>query len=167
MRGFVDTLVEDGLLALDREAEYPLLSLTEAGRDAIREDTVVVLANPMQSASGSARTVAPRTGGRTASYDTERAANAPLDADEDDRFERLRAWRRIEAERQKLPPYMVFSDATLRSLAQINPATLKTLSIIPGIGPKKLEAYGPDVIALLHGETGEAETDLSEKAPTE
>ncbi len=156
LRGFVDTLVEDGFLKLDREAEYPLLSLTEAGRDAPREGAVV-LANPLQSASGAARTTAPRTGGRTASYDTEQTANAPLDADEDDRFERLRAWRRIEAERQKLPPYIVFGDATLRSLAQINPATLKTLSIIPGIGPKKLEAYGPDILALLHGDAVQAE----------
>ena len=161
VRGFVDTLIEDGLLGLSRDTEYPLIALTEAGRDARRGDGVI-LANPLTSSSGSAASSASRSVSRSNAQDTERTANAPLDADEDDRFERLRAWRRIEAERQKLPPYIIFNDATLRSLAQINPATLKTLSIIPGVGPKKLEAYGSDIIALLHGDTAAAETAQAE-----
>ena len=54
LREFTDTLVTQKLLSIDREAEYPLLTLTDAGRDALREQETV-LANPLRSAS-SART---------------------------------------------------------------------------------------------------------------
>ena len=50
LREFTDTLVTQKLLFLDREAEYPLLTLTEAGRDALREPDTI-LANPLRSAS--------------------------------------------------------------------------------------------------------------------
>jgi ATP-dependent DNA helicase RecQ len=148
VRAFMDMLVERGLLDLDREAEYPLLHLTAEGRAALNTaDTI--LPNPLQTAASS-RSVPRLATTEAASVPT---SDVPLDADEDDRYERLRAWRRIEAERQQLPPYVIFHDATLRSLAQVNPETLETMSHITGIGPRKLESYGMAVLELLHGVT--------------
>jgi ATP-dependent DNA helicase RecQ len=154
VRAFLDTLVERGLLDLDREAEYPLLHMTAEGRAALSAEEAI-LPNPLQTAAPAR--IMPRVSMSAAA--SAQASDAPLDADEDDRFERLRAWRRIEAERQKLPPYVIFHDATLRSIAQVNPTTLETMSHISGIGPRKLESYGAAVLELLHGgapSTGES-----------
>lgn len=76
----------------------------------------------------------------------------PASPDEDDRFEQLRAWRRIVAENAKLPPYVIFHDATLRAIAHANPTTMEALSGVPGIGPRKLLAYGAAVLGLLRAE---------------
>lgn len=57
-------------------------------------------------------------------------------------FERLRALRREIAQKEGLPPYMVFPDSTLREMARFCPGDLKSLLRINGVGEKKLEKYG-------------------------
>jgi DNA helicase-2/ATP-dependent DNA helicase PcrA len=65
-------------------------------------------------------------------------------------FERLRAWRLERAQRDSVPAYVVFTDATLEAVAARGPTTLGELATINGVGTVKLERYGPDVLALLH-----------------
>tara|TARA_B100001146_G_scaffold38952_1_gene32643 strand:- start:571 stop:1473 length:903 start_codon:yes stop_codon:yes gene_type:complete len=57
-------------------------------------------------------------------------------------FEALRALRKELAEDAQVPPYVIFHDSTLREMAAARPATLDQLGRLPGIGAKKLEAYG-------------------------
>jgi len=57
-------------------------------------------------------------------------------------FEQLRQLRKKLADEQSIPPYMVFSDSTLRLMAQQRPQTLEELSEISGVGSRKLERYG-------------------------
>ena len=64
-------------------------------------------------------------------------------------FERLKAWRLEQAREQSVPPYVVFHDATLAAIAAARPASLDDLSMIAGIGAKKLERYGPALLRLL------------------
>ena len=64
-------------------------------------------------------------------------------------FEALRSKRRELAEAAGVPPYVVFHDATLREMAQINPDSLSALSKITGVGSRKLEAYGDAFLAVL------------------
>jgi ATP-dependent DNA helicase RecQ len=64
-------------------------------------------------------------------------------------FERLRAWRREQAQREKVPAYVVFSDETLRAIATIRPQSFQALSAIRGVGSIKMDKYGMDVIALV------------------
>ncbi|RBY77305.1 ATP-dependent DNA helicase [Blastococcus sp. TF02-09] len=66
-------------------------------------------------------------------------------------FERLRAWRSQAAQAQSVPAYVVFTDATLQAIAETRPATLRELSGLPGIGARKLELYGEDVLAAVTG----------------
>ncbi len=66
-------------------------------------------------------------------------------------FGRLRAWRRTQAESQKVPPYVVFSDATLVAIADSRPSSRGALSQISGVGPTKLERYAGPVLAVLGG----------------
>lgn len=64
-------------------------------------------------------------------------------------FERLRAWRAERAAEAKVPPYVVFTDATLVAMAELLPRDQATLARIPGVGASKLGRYGDDVLALL------------------
>jgi DNA helicase-2/ATP-dependent DNA helicase PcrA len=67
-------------------------------------------------------------------------------------FARLRAWRSSRAEAQKVPAYVVFTDATLAALAARQPADLVALVSVPGIGQTKLDRYGEDVLAIVRGD---------------
>ena len=68
-------------------------------------------------------------------------------------FEALRQWRSRTATGAKVPAYVVFTDSTLVAVAERRPADLAALSAISGIGPTKLDRYGAEVLAVLHGET--------------
>ena len=64
---------------------------------------------------------------------------------------RLKAWRLDIAKEQKVPAYVVFTDNTLIAIAELRPGDEKALIAIPGIGARKLEQYGPDVLGLVRG----------------
>ena len=77
-------------------------------------------------------------------------AAAPEAADAE-LFGRLRAWRRAQAEAQQVPPYVVFSDATLVAIADARPASRGALAQISGVGPTKLQRYAEPVLSVLGG----------------
>ncbi|BBZ45461.1 ATP-dependent DNA helicase UvrD2 [Mycobacterium parmense] len=62
---------------------------------------------------------------------------------------RLKAWRLDVAKEQKVPAYVVFTDNTLIAIAELRPGDEEALIAIPGIGARKLEQYGADVLALV------------------
>jgi len=64
-------------------------------------------------------------------------------------FEALRALRRELAAEAQVPPYVIFHDATLREMAAARPASLAELGEIPGVGARKLEAYGDAFLAVI------------------
>jgi DNA helicase-2/ATP-dependent DNA helicase PcrA len=61
----------------------------------------------------------------------------------------LREWRRARARAEEVPAYVVFNDRTLAELVLRTPRTLAELATVPGIGPAKLERYGPELLARL------------------
>ncbi|HEY3736039.1 MAG TPA: ATP-dependent DNA helicase UvrD2 [Jatrophihabitans sp.] len=67
-------------------------------------------------------------------------------------FAKLRAWRRTQAQEQGVPPYVVFSDATLVGIADARPANRVALGRVSGVGSIKLERYADAVLAVLNGE---------------
>ena len=64
-------------------------------------------------------------------------------------FENLRAWRVDTARKHNVPAYVIFHDATLREIARIKPASLDDLRNVSGVGEKKLETYGEEIVALI------------------
>jgi DNA helicase-2/ATP-dependent DNA helicase PcrA len=72
-----------------------------------------------------------------------------------DGAERLRAWRSERARSTGKPAYTVFDDRTLRALAAALPTSESGLAAIPGIGPVKLETYGPHLTALCENVRGD------------
>jgi len=77
-----------------------------------------------------------------------RCSDCPSDIDVE-LLDRLKAWRSSIAKEQSVPPYVVFTDATLTAIAEHRPADAAALVGIPGIGARKLDRYGPDVLALV------------------
>lgn len=71
-------------------------------------------------------------------------------------FERLKAWRGETASQAKIPPYVVFTDATLVAIAEALPGRLETLARIPGVGATKLDRYGAQVLAVLGAIAGDS-----------
>lgn len=72
-----------------------------------------------------------------------------LDGAAEKRYETLRTWRREKARQLDAPAFVIFSDQTLRHLAQRNPQSLEEMRQVHGIGDHKLEKFGWDVLAEL------------------
>jgi DNA helicase-2/ATP-dependent DNA helicase PcrA len=62
---------------------------------------------------------------------------------------RLREWRSERARTLKVPPYVVFTDATLTAIAERRPTDASGLVSISGIGAAKLDKFGTEVLALV------------------
>jgi DNA helicase-2/ATP-dependent DNA helicase PcrA len=80
---------------------------------------------------------------------TAKRAKVVLEGEAGELFERLRAWRSSAASTASVPAYVVFTDATLQAIAETRPANLHELSALPGIGSRKLDLYGEDVLAAV------------------
>nr|WP_092073378.1 DNA helicase RecQ [Dendrosporobacter quercicolus]NSL48743.1 DNA helicase RecQ [Dendrosporobacter quercicolus DSM 1736] len=78
-----------------------------------------------------------------------------LEAD-DDLFELLRQLRKQIAEREKVPPYVVFADSTLRELSEKCPQDEADLRHIKGIGELKLKRYGGEFLQLIRQHTAQS-----------
>lgn len=78
-----------------------------------------------------------------------RCENCPSDIDEQLLVE-LKEWRLRTSQELKVPAYVVFTDNTLIAIAETLPTDAAALVAIPGIGARKLEQYGPDVLALVN-----------------
>ena len=74
-------------------------------------------------------------------------------------FERLRAWRKAEAEARLIPAFTVLTDKTLRDVAIAQPKTLVQLRVIKGIGEVKIDYFGPQILAIIRGEEVTVDTD--------
>jgi len=127
------------------EGEWNTLELTPSARDVLRGEVQLLLR------------VASETKGRskgsrgTTGRGKERPPPIPLDAEGTTRFTALKAWRGAVAKEHNLPAYIVFNDATLAEMARVAPSTLDELAEISGVGVKKLEAYGSEILRVLGG----------------
>ncbi|WP_338423551.1 ATP-dependent DNA helicase UvrD2 [Streptomyces gobiensis] len=80
-----------------------------------------------------------------------RCEGCPSDLDEE-LYERLREWRSEQASQLGQPAYCVFTDKTLMAIAEAVPDNEAELTRIPGVGTRKLQRFGADVLALCAGE---------------
>ncbi len=70
-------------------------------------------------------------------------------------FESLRELRRQLAEERGVPPYIIFSDATLRELARMRPSSLERMRFVYGIGDAKLRDFGASFLRIVHEHAGQ------------
>jgi DNA helicase-2/ATP-dependent DNA helicase PcrA len=82
-----------------------------------------------------------------------RCEDCPSDMDEA-LYERLREWRSVQAKELGQPAYCVFTDKTLMAIAEAVPGDEGELAGISGVGGRKLDRFGADVLAICAGEEG-------------
>ncbi len=81
--------------------------------------------------------------------------------------EYLREWRRGMARERKIPAYIVLHDNTLEELCRRRPTTLAELQDVPGIGERKADIYGPEILqALKNFSIGARAAEKSAAGPT-
>ena len=131
---------------LRSEGEYNTLELTASAREVLRGEVQMLLRQPSDTPKRSSKTGRVTRAGRSGK---DKPPPLPLDAAALQRFEALKAWRAEVAREHNLPAYIVFHDATLAEMAQAQPDTLDALGQISGVGAKKLEAYGREILRVL------------------
>ena len=141
-RGVLRQLIALG--HVQAEGEWNTLALTDSSRAVLKGDLTLRLRVPSESRRGSRSTRGGRAG-------AERPPPVPLDAEGLDRFTALKAWRAEVAREHNLPAYVVFHDASLAEMARSAPSSLDALGAISGVGAKKLEAYGREILRVLQG----------------
>ena len=124
------------------EGEFNTLVLTDSARDVLRGGVALQFKLPNE---------APPRRGRVARGAGKAAKPPPLPLDDaaHARFDALKAWRGEVAREHNLPAYIVFHDAALAEMAREQPGSLAALGAISGVGAKKLEAYGEQILRVL------------------
>ena len=143
LRGVLRQLIATGALGLqkvmlDSGHSFDTLCLTEGSRAVLKGEVPVQLRESVSSAPAK----------RTRKSSAPPAAAANLGPDAQVRFINLKAWRAEVAREHNLPAYVIFHDATLAAIAERCPGTLDDLQGISGMGAKKLEAYGAEVLRV-------------------
>ena len=126
-------------VAMDNGHSFDTLTLTPASRPVLRGEQTVML----RETSAHSGPKKPRRA------TTPSVAAANLDGAAQARFINLKAWRAEVAQAHNLPAYVIFHDATLAAIAQMAPRTLDDLQGISGMGAKKLQAYGEEVLRVV------------------
>src|SRR5437879_4174514 len=141
-RAVMRQLVAMGHLRADSEA-FGALKLTESVRGVLKGEPEVWL-----------RDAAPGTRIRASRTRSRRGDIAPRLSGQGETgnptlISALRAWRSEVARKRGVPAYVVLHDTTIEGIATSRPTTPEQLRGIPGIGDKKLEHYGDELIALV------------------
>jgi len=134
-RGVLRQLLAQGLLTVDNEG-FGTLALTEGSRAVLKGERQLMLRRESEKKTRSGKTSSGRP----------KAAAIDLPAELQPVFEALRAWRGEVAKSHGVPAYVIFHDATLREIALAQPDSMDALSHISGVGARKLEAYGEEIL---------------------
>ncbi len=145
-RGVLRQLIALG--HLQAGGEFNTLSLTPSSRAVLRGEVALILRIPSDPPSRGRNA---RARGSAAGAGPPRTAALPvsLDAQGQARFAALKSWRAEVARGHGLPAYLIFHDATLAAMACEQPDSLQALAGISGVGEKKLQAYGAEILRIL------------------
>ncbi|MBA4698533.1 MAG: DNA helicase RecQ [Ruminococcus sp.] len=143
IRQIMNDLLVKGYLFLTTN-EYPVLKMTDQGRNIIREENqeAVILKLPKEIE----RTPAKQKGEKKQKI---------ADARYPQLFERLRVRRYEMAQQTHVPPYIIFSDKTLKEMSTYLPSTKTDMLKINGVGNNKYEKYGEEFMKLIREYTEE------------
>jgi ATP-dependent DNA helicase RecQ len=139
-RSVADELIAQEALSQEGDP-YPVLKITRKGSD-------ILLGNERISALKKAEVKTKpqkKSPGETGAYDEEL-------------FRRLRHLRMKMADRQQVPPYIIFSDKTLHEICRTFPLTLPELRKVSGVGDLKLQRYGEEFTREIRNYVDEKET---------
>ncbi|WP_394649257.1 DNA helicase RecQ [uncultured Deinococcus sp.] len=155
-RGVLRQLVSLGYLTA---GEHHGLSATGKARALLRGEQALLLREDALQPATRVRERAGRGGSGSAPV---APADAPL-------FGALRAWRLERARTLAVPPYVIFSDATLKGIAELRPGSHAALGTVSGVGTRKLADYGDEVLQVVrdHASDGAAARPPAHATPAE
>ena len=126
LRELIAFLVSEGYLHSE-PGRYPTLSLTAKAVPVLRGREKVMIRRNLQT--------------------LDQKPEAMVD---DQLFQQLRQCRKELADAAGIPPYIIFADATLRSMAQLRPQNLEQMLSVPGVGEYKLNKYGEKFLSVIN-----------------
>ena len=129
-------LIHLGYLVQDF-TRYGVLGLSPAARPVLKGETEVILGLPRAAIKPEAKSK--RRGGA-------------VDALHQELFDRLRTLRKRIADAANVPPFVVFSDATLLEMASSRPRDERELLAVTGVGEHKLLKYGAAFLSVINGQ---------------
>ena len=141
-RALLRQLIALGVVAVDA-APFNTLHLADAARPILLGEQSVQM-----KVGADKTTSAPRKRRADVADD-----GTPLSLAERETLDALKAWRGEVARAHNLPAYVIFHDSTLRAIAQRSPRNEADLDGIPGLGQKKREAYGAEVLRVVGSAT--------------
>ena len=144
-RAALRQLVAMGHLRADSEA-FGALKLTDSARGVLKGETAVLLREELGRRERASRRQSRRGELSVGAARDSVVANPGLLA-------ALKAWRLETARKRGVPAYVVLHDATIEGIAGSRPATLAALRGVAGIGDRKLEHYGDELIALVKAQS--------------
>ncbi|MGL5042332.1 MAG: DNA helicase RecQ [Culicoidibacterales bacterium] len=131
VRHMIQCLLVEGFIQAS-VGQYPVLSLTNRAKEILFENLTFLVNLPKPETKNAPVSKALR----------QESQNPEL-------FAKLQALRRTFAQKQNVPAYIIFSNATLEELCNKLPRTLEEMAVINGIGKVKLELYGDAFLAEL------------------
>jgi ATP-dependent DNA helicase RecQ len=142
IRAIIDFLIDEGALAAEGE-EYPVVVLGRGYEDALKEERRLFMKLPKER---EAQFKTEKESKKSSSkYELFKPAQKSVELSNDfDQalFDKLKNLRKELAANEKVPAYIVFSDASLRDMCRKKPSTLTLFSAVNGVGTVKLEKYG-------------------------
>lgn len=137
-RALLRQMIALGLVSVDYE-NFSSLKLTEDSRAVLRGESRIQLRQYKKAEKAVKHK-------RQSAKDF---AEANLSDTEQAIFERLRWWRVETAKAHNTAAFIIFHDSTLREIAKAKPRTLDDLRGVSGVGAKKLESYGEELVKLI------------------
>jgi ATP-dependent DNA helicase RecQ len=147
---WIGQLAGQGFLV--REGEYSILRITEAGRRLLKGDVDIQLTLPATRRR------------RSSSSASGKKAEVPVE--HPDLFEELRKLRKSIAEARNVPPYIICSDAVLKSMTQLRPSSVESFANVPGIGAHKKAEFGTMFVDSIVTWCVQNQVPTDAKAPT-
>ena len=139
-RAVIRQLIAKNMVRVDTEA-FSTLQLLPAARQVLKGETSLLLREQAAPASTSRSK-------RNTKTSAKGLAEAALNTGALERLAKLKAWRAEIAREHNLPAFVIFHDSTLRAIAECAPQSLHDLEGVAGIGLKKLDAYGAEVLRV-------------------
>ncbi|HZG69969.1 MAG TPA: RQC domain-containing protein, partial [Chondromyces sp.] len=118
---FIEFLISQDLIAVE-QGTFPIIFITPKGKEVLLGKRVVE---------------------RKEAVKTREVSN------EDPLFEELRALRKVIAEREKVPPFVIFSDAALKDMCTKLPLSREEFLAVSGVGESKLDKYGNEFLEAI------------------
>jgi ATP-dependent DNA helicase RecQ len=136
IRYMIEQLIGQGFLR--REGEFMTIAITDSGRELLRGNVIPRLAKPMVLE-------------KKKEIESKRKSRRAQEWENIDEklFELLRSKRAELARHKNVPAYVIFSDKSLKDMAQLKPKTLEEFSTVFGVGAKKQKQYGKTFLNLI------------------